>query len=67
MLHFVAPFVAPWIIISYKRARQCSTVAPCTPGGPPIQLLPPGPALRRSSDDGATSYTIAIPLNQRRT
>src|SRR5689334_11481931 len=32
MLHCVAPFVAPWIRISYKRAWQCSTVAPCRGG-----------------------------------
>src|SRR5712672_1459250 len=31
MLHFVAPCVAPWIAILYKRASRCSTVAPCTP------------------------------------
>src|SRR4051812_27249283 len=34
MLHFVAPYVALWIAISYKRANECSTVAPCTGGGP---------------------------------
>src|SRR6266850_7207644 len=32
MLHFVAPFVAPQTSISHQRARQCSTVAPCTRG-----------------------------------
>ena len=36
MLHFVAPFVAPWIAISYKRARHCSTVAHCRG----VRLLP---------------------------
>src|SRR5580765_1719591 len=32
MLHLVAPCVALWIAFSHKRARRCSTVAPCTGG-----------------------------------
>src|SRR5882672_2503713 len=38
-LRNVAPFVAPWIAISYKRARQCSSVAPCTGGEATLVLL----------------------------
>jgi hypothetical protein len=47
MLRFVAPFVAPSIAISYKRARQCSTVAPCKGG----EACPPGSATGNDFDD----------------
>src|SRR5882672_6908520 len=40
MLHFVAPFVAPWISVLYKQAGRCSTVAPCK-GGEPTPILDP--------------------------
>src|SRR6266481_498568 len=43
MLHFVAPFVAPWIAVLYKRARQCSTVAPCTGPVREVNVSPPCP------------------------
>ncbi len=40
VLRFVAPFVAPWIAIPYKRARQCSTVAAYSGGGTTITQGP---------------------------
>src|SRR5580765_5638598 len=57
MLHFVAPFVAPWIPISYKRAWQCSTVAPCRGGEP----TPQSPALRSAFGAGGSNIVQPSP------
>src|SRR4030095_8795010 len=57
MLHFVAPFVAPWIAISYQRARRCSTVAPCRRG----EATPlPWKALPKRALGGAICRAVAV-------